>query len=324
MVGCVVVLLGLLGAGVPPLRGSGPRSGPVTALVFSPDGKLLLSGGYRAVTVRSVPDGRVTRTVECGLAQVHDLAFSPDGKMLAVAGGTPGSSGEVRLLAWPEGREVARRQEFRDLAMAVAFSPSGSWVAAASADGTARLWPVGEAAASKLIEGATGPALCAAFDPEGRTLVTGGVDRSLRVVEVPSGRLIQNLTNHLGSIHSLAFRPGAAPGREPDCATGSEDRTVRVWQPRIGRMVRIIRQHEGPVLAVAWSRDGTRLFAAGTDGRILAFDGNSDKRERAWRAHDGWIDSLAASPTAPLLASGDAAGNVRLWNSDTGEPAPSR
>ena len=88
---------------------------------------------------------------------------------------------------------------------------------------------------------------------------------------------------------------------------------MRVWQPAIGRMVRIVRRHEGRVLALAYAPDGARLFSAGAEGVIRVIDADSDAILGEWAAHDDWVHALAVSPDGKWLATGDWAGNVRLW-----------
>lgn len=63
----------------------------VTSLAFSPDGKILASGGAaNKVFLRRASDGSVIRTMEMPdkkPGQIEGLAFSPDGQILAAGGG---------------------------------------------------------------------------------------------------------------------------------------------------------------------------------------------------------------------------------------------
>jgi WD40 repeat protein len=156
--------------------------------------------------------------------------------------------------------------------------------------------------------------LAVAFSAAGDHIVTASADRTLRVWEAGSGRLLRSLTNHTDAVNAVVFRPplAADPG-EPTCASASDDRTVRLWQPTTGRMVRILRGHAGRVLAVAWSRDGARLHTAGADGVVRTFEGESDRLIREVRATQGWVYRLAVSPDGRRLATGDSGGRVRLW-----------
>ena len=85
----------------------------VTAIDFSPDGKLLAVAGYHEVLLLQ---GRRLRLVArlVGLSErVQSLAFSPDGKKLAAAGGAPGRFGEVQIWDVPRSRSCSSPRRSR-------------------------------------------------------------------------------------------------------------------------------------------------------------------------------------------------------------------
>ena len=68
---------------------------------------------------------------------------------------------------------------------AVAFTPDGRLVAAASADGTTRAWDVGTGKVDAALAGHTGPALTLAFSPDGSSWLPVG---RIGVFALPPGR----------------------------------------------------------------------------------------------------------------------------------------
>ncbi len=293
--------------------GSSLQAVPVTALAFSPDGRLLVSNGDRAIEVRSPKDAAVQRRIECPLSKITSLAFSPDGDWLAAAGGEPGVRGEAVLFSWPDGVPKYRFGNHEDIIVNVAIDPAGQRLVTASADHSAKVWSLtaGVAPTETLtLTGHSAAVLAAAFSPKNGSVVTASADRSLKVWSVADGKLQRSLGHHTEAVHALAFRP-AAEG-PATCASAGDDRTVRLWQPEIGRMVRIVRNHDGPVLALAWSPDGRHLFSAGQEGLIRRINGDSDVIEKQWRSGTDWIYALAVSPDGATLAAANWSGSVKL------------
>src|SRR5438093_2107551 len=69
----------------------------VSALAYSPDGKILAVSGYHEVVLhKSDGSGLIARLVGES-PRIESLAYSPDGKMLAVAGGAPAVLGESQI-----------------------------------------------------------------------------------------------------------------------------------------------------------------------------------------------------------------------------------
>src|SRR5262245_46724320 len=107
-----------------------------------------------------------------------------------------------------------------------------------------------------VLKGHDGYVVCLAFAPDGKTLVTGGSDKAVRVWDVTSRRTVRVLTGHGGLVSSVAYAPGGKV-----LASASYDRTVCLWDTGTAKALATL-QHDDIVTAVAFSPDGKTLAAA--------------------------------------------------------------
>ena len=67
-----------------------------------------------------------------------------------------------------------------------------------------------------------------AYSPDGKFIVSGSVDSTVRIWNLPDGKL----EGHLGAITSVAYSPYGK-----FIATGSLDKTVRIWNLAYGKEI---------------------------------------------------------------------------------------
>ncbi len=74
------------------------------------------------------------------------------------------------------------------------------------------------------LQGHEGSVISVSYSPDGQTLASGSLDKTVKLWEVGTGKLLQTLKGHEGSVRSVSYSPDGQT-----LASGSEDKTVKLW-----------------------------------------------------------------------------------------------
>ena len=149
----------------------------------------------------------------------------------------------------------------------------------------------------------------------GDTLVSGSLDRTLKIRESREGRCARTVRSRSNWIMRLSASPD---GRA--VAAANWDGTVSLWDTADWTVTTRLRGHTRAVMCVAYSPDGRLLASCGRDQTVRLWERAAGGRVRVLAGHKHWVQVVAFSRDGRLLASGDLDGEIRVWNTETGEP----
>ena len=292
----------------------------VNSVAFSPDGRILASGGADStVHLWDISTRTNLQTFRNHEASVNSVAFSPDGHILA----SGCEDNTVHLWDISTGTNLQTFRNHEASVNSVAFSPDGHILASGCEDNTIYLWGVStvhqwnmDMPTKKILTGHDGGINSIAFNPDGHTLASGSCDTTIRLWDVTTGAHLKTFRGHTASINSVAFNPD---GRTLASGNGHfADETICLWDVTTGIPLKIFTGHSGDGSPVIFSPDKRTLASAGSNV-IFLWDIINGTHLQTFIGHTdaGFttsVNSVAFSPNGCTLASGGKDGTVLLWD----------
>ncbi|HKR59134.1 MAG TPA: WD40 repeat domain-containing protein [Pyrinomonadaceae bacterium] len=215
------------------VNGSSESAPRLTSIALSPNGKVIASAGNDyAISLWNATTGKELHTFlnpSGGTVAVDKVAFSPDGRVIGAI--YEGST----ITFW----SVATRKQLSsikaDSASSFAFSPDGKEIIVGNNDGSIKLWDITGGKELRAFAGHTdwqgsmfsGPVVHAvAFSPDGKTLVSGDADSTVKLWDKATGNLLRTYEEHTSEVRSVAFSPNGKL-----ILSGGYDGTMKLWSP---------------------------------------------------------------------------------------------
>lgn len=161
-----------------------------------------------------------------------------------------------------------------------------------------------------------------AISPDGKHILSGGVNRALRLWDVNGGPPLKVLRDPgMEIIRGIVFLPDSRRaivggggvikgGNESDGA----DFKLRMWDVETGKVVKTFEGHTAKVYGLGLSENGKTLVSAGNDKVVRVWDVDQGKEVHAFKGHKTGLWSLAISKNGRRILSGDDDGEVRVWD----------
>lgn len=321
---------------LPEIKPKNPVAPPVTALAYVSNTDLLLAGADKEVyLVDAAKFSGLFGRLRDFPGGVTAIAVGWDGAVkslqamrIAVATGTAGTAGEVRIFSRQNNPTLLSKHiiaAHSDLIHDLAFSPDGKILATTGYDRLIKLWDVETGKELRTLKDHSDSVYGIAFSPDGKLLASAAADRAVKVWDVATGKRLYTLSDATDWVYAVAWSPDG----KHLAATGV-DRSIRVWEANAdgGKLVQSAFAHEGPVLRLVYSADGKTLYSLSEDRTVKSWDTSKLGEKKVYPRQPETVLSLAVSPDGKQIALGRYDGALVLLDEATGkqlaQPLPAK
>jgi WD40 repeat protein len=309
---------------------------PIDCLVFSGDGKwLMTAGGWdHSARLWDVASGKQLRVFQARADEVISLSISDDGKRLATGSGGGGKyrPGARNAQVWDlaAGKQLQVFKGHTSSVRAVSLSPDGKRLLTGSEDDTVRLWDVATGREIRILKGRTARVTAVTLSRDGKWALSASGELgitgtssvpehewefSARLWSLDKGEKLRVFSHYrTNGVWAVALSPD-----NKWLVTGSSTKEVRVWDVSTGKKVRELKGHMRGVLSVVLSRDGRCLATGSEDRTARLWDFANGKEIHVLHGHRGPVHAVVLSRDGKWLATGAEDATARLWDVKTGK-----
>ncbi|HMC27417.1 MAG TPA: c-type cytochrome domain-containing protein, partial [Verrucomicrobiae bacterium] len=266
----------------------------ITALAFSPDGKVLAISGYHEVILHSPTGSNIIARLLGESPRIESLAYSPDGKMLGVAGSAPARFGEIQIWDTATNGLLKSYKISIDSVYGLSFSPEGDRVAVGCADKSVRVLAVKDGKELLKFDNHSDWVFATTFTVDGKRLLSGGRDRAMKLIDASNGQFIDDINKLLEGVLCFSRHP-----KEDKVAYGGDLGSARIYKiaENQGRtaanndvnLVKELERLPGPIHAISFSPDGNTLAVGGVNGELRLYSATDGKRTATLKGQEGAV-----------------------------------
>jgi glutamine cyclotransferase len=183
----------------------------------------------------------------------------------------------------------------------------------AMAQGTEAVLPAGPVGLIHRLDGHTQEVRGVAFSADGRLGVSGGLDDTVRVWDLTTGKELKTIKGHTKQVWNVGFHPN---GRQ--VFSSSWDATVRLWDIKTGEEVKRF-THPIDVNGLAVSRDGKYLLTGCDDQQMRLWEAGTGQEVRKYGGPTRFVYGVAFSNDGRHVACGSVDQSARVYDLATGQ-----
>ncbi|MEH2455278.1 TIR domain-containing protein [Nostoc sp.] len=153
-----------------------------------------------------------------------------------------------------------------------------------------------------------------AITPDGKTVVSGSEDKTLKVWDLATGQCQATFEGHTNSVLVVAITPDGKT-----VVSGSFDKTLKVWDLATGQCRATFAGHTNDVYGVAITPDGKTVVSGSLDKTLKVWDLATGKCRATFEGDTDRVFVVAITPDSKIVVSGSEDHTLKVWDLATGQ-----
>ncbi len=168
-----------------------------------------------------------------------------------------------------------------------------------------------------------------AITPDGKTIISGSSDNTIKLWNINSGMCVNTLNGHVDSVNSLVITPDGNI-----IISGSQDKTIKLWDIQSGECIKTFDDFDSEISSIVVTQDGNTMIAS-HGGIIKLWDIGSGKCIKTIEDDNNKINSIAVTNNGQYIVSGSSEiyeeyiyhgeiilnsyAEIKIWDIESGE-----
>ena len=233
-------------------------------LAFASENSVATASSNGGISIWNLQTGEQTRQISGSRQRARGITLSSDQKLLAGGTYSEKNRSETTVHLWDaSGKERFAVPAGAGGVSAIALSPDGGTLVAASYDTDVRAWGTRDGELVKLIGEIPVATFVLKFSPDGKYLAAAGVDKTIRLYDAKTWKLERQFTGQPEMISAMSFSPDG----KTIVTGGFNELTVKhpahilLWDFQSGKVLRTVPAPR-MVTSTAFSPDGKLVAIA--------------------------------------------------------------
>jgi WD40 repeat protein len=170
------------------------------------------------------------------------------------------------------------------------------------------------------------------FTINGKYLISSSDDKTIRVWETSTGRIVRVLRGNIGAgnegmIYTIALSPyegllavggyvGSFTGKKARVDEGAHK--IRLIDFQTGEVKALLKGHTDVIVGLSFSPDGNRLISGSADKTVRIWNVRTQQILHVLKGHTDFIYAVAFSPDGSIAVTGSYDNTLKLWNAKSG------